>query len=66
MTSIDVSIPLCDLTRLQGVLDKLKAPWNLETIEGGNHSFRLPKYAGRPPRTGVRPDLKRDDFVASN
>jgi len=36
---------LCDLAQLEGVLGKLEAPWNLETIEGGDHSFRLPKSA---------------------
>jgi predicted alpha/beta-hydrolase family hydrolase len=35
--------PLCDLTLLRDVLDRLKAPSDLETIEGGDHSFRLPK-----------------------
>ena len=36
---------LCDLTQLERVLGRLEAPWHLETIEGGNHSFRLPKSA---------------------
>jgi predicted alpha/beta-hydrolase family hydrolase len=36
---------LCELALLDGVLGKLKAPWDLETIEGGDHSFRLPKSA---------------------
>jgi hypothetical protein len=36
---------LCDLTQLKGVLSRLDAPWRLETIEGGDHSFRLPKSA---------------------
>ena len=34
---------LCDLGRLNTVLDQLKAPWDLEVIEGGDHSFRVPK-----------------------
>ena len=38
--------PLCDPTRLRGVLGRLKASGDLETVEGGNHSFRLPKSAG--------------------
>jgi len=36
---------LCDLTQLKRVLGRLEAPWDLETIEGGDHSFRLPKSA---------------------
>ena len=34
---------LCDLDRLHMVLDRLSAPWQLEVIEGGDHSFRVPK-----------------------
>jgi predicted alpha/beta-hydrolase family hydrolase len=34
---------LCDLDRLKTVLDRLSAPWQLEVIEGGDHSFRVPK-----------------------
>ena len=34
---------LCDLTELKHVLCKLEASWDLEVIEGGNHSFDLPK-----------------------
>jgi predicted alpha/beta-hydrolase family hydrolase len=34
---------LCDLDRLHTVLDRLTAPWDLEVIEGGDHSFRVPK-----------------------
>ena len=37
---------LCDLGPLQSVLERLTAPWQLETIEGGDHSFRLPKSVG--------------------
>ena len=34
---------LCDLNILKTVLDRLKAPWDLEVIESGDHSFRVPK-----------------------
>lgn len=34
---------LCDLSLLDGVLNRLKAPWDLMIIEGGDHSFHLPK-----------------------
>lgn len=37
---------LCDLELLKNVLNKLKAPWNLEVIDGGDHSFKTPKSYG--------------------
>ena len=39
---------LCDLTILQSVLDKLSARWELEIIEGGDHSFHVSKSMGIP------------------
>lgn len=38
---------LCDLAALSRVLERLSAPWELEIIEGGDHSLLLPKSAGR-------------------
>ena len=38
--------PLCDLSRLETVLKKLRAAWELYTIEGGDHSFHVPKSIG--------------------
>ena len=38
---------LCDLTALNRVLERLSASWELQVIEGGDHSFRLPKSADR-------------------
>jgi len=37
---------LCNLEILQTVLKKLSAPWKLDIIEGGDHSFHLPKSMG--------------------
>ena len=34
---------LCNLEILQTVLKKLSAPWELDIIQGGDHSFHLPK-----------------------
>ncbi len=34
---------LCDLNILKAVLDRLPAPRELEVIEGGDHSFRVPR-----------------------
>ena len=34
---------LCDLDRLKGVLGRLRADWDLMVIEGGDHSFHVPK-----------------------
>lgn len=39
--------PLCSLPLLKGVLERLKAPWQLLTIEGGDHSFHVPKSLRR-------------------
>lgn len=37
---------LCDLELLKPVLSQLKTPWDLEIVEGGDHSFNLPKSLG--------------------
>jgi predicted alpha/beta-hydrolase family hydrolase len=34
---------LCDLELLKNVLKRLKASWELEIIDGGDHSFKLPR-----------------------
>ena len=40
---------LCDLQLLKQVLSRVIAPWQLEIIEGGDHSFHVPKsYAIDP------------------
>jgi uncharacterized protein len=38
--------PLCDVDALHGVLKKIEAPYDLFTIEGGDHSFHVPKSSG--------------------
>jgi hypothetical protein len=38
--------PLCDMAVLGGVLSRLKAPNDLFVIEGGDHSFHVPKSVG--------------------
>jgi uncharacterized protein len=35
--------PLCNLDTLNTVLKKIEAPWDLNIIEGGDHSFHVPK-----------------------
>jgi uncharacterized protein len=37
---------LCDMNLLRGVLARLQAPWDLYTIDGGDHSFHVPRAAG--------------------
>ena len=39
--------PLCDLEKLNRVLNNLACPHELEIIEGGNHSFTLPRSSSR-------------------
>jgi predicted alpha/beta-hydrolase family hydrolase len=38
---------LCDLALLKGVLQRVRAPVTLHVIEGGDHSFNIPKRMGR-------------------
>jgi predicted alpha/beta-hydrolase family hydrolase len=35
--------PLCDMEKLKNVLQQLKTPWQLFVVEGGDHSFHVPK-----------------------
>ncbi len=37
---------LCDLGKLRAVLGKLSVPWKLDVIEGGDHSFHVPRAMG--------------------
>ncbi|MBW1743353.1 MAG: dienelactone hydrolase family protein [Deltaproteobacteria bacterium] len=37
--------PLCDLAQLRSVTTRLEVPSDIETIEGGEHSFRMRKSA---------------------
>lgn len=41
---------LCDLGLLKAVVGRLKGPTALEVVEGGDHSFALPKSAGLSER----------------
>ena len=34
---------LCNLEKLQNVLNKLSAPWKRDIVEDGDHSFHIPK-----------------------
>lgn len=45
---------LCDLAALQSVLTALPAHSPLITIEGGDHSFKVPKGVGTPPEAIYR------------
>ena len=35
--------PLCDREKLNTVLSNLNAPWESHTVQGGDHSFNVPK-----------------------
>ena len=39
--------PLCNMDKLNTVLDNLPSSYDVEVIEGGNHSFNLPKAYSR-------------------
>jgi len=38
--------PLCDLEKLRSVLNRIASPWSLHVVEGGDHSFHVPKSQG--------------------
>lgn len=38
--------PLCNIEKLRDVLGKIRTPWILEVIEGGEHSFKVLKSLG--------------------
>ncbi len=38
--------PFCDTTILKDVLSRIDAPWTLEVIEEGDHSFKVPAHSG--------------------
>ena len=50
--------PFCNRAKLDGMLDRLTTPYDLEVIEGGNHSFGL-------PRTDARTDSDIHDRIAA-
>ncbi|WP_319408911.1 alpha/beta family hydrolase [uncultured Desulfosarcina sp.] len=39
--------PLCNMDKLKTVMDNLPCPHDLEIIDGGNHSFKLPQSSSR-------------------
>lgn len=39
--------PLCDLTLLKDALQSLQRPPHVHVIDGGDHSFKVPKRSGR-------------------
>jgi len=39
--------PLCSMPKLTGVFERLKAPRDLFTVEGGDHSFHVPRALHR-------------------
>lgn len=41
--------PLCDLTSLLRVLNRIRAPWELEVVDGGDHSFKMPASGNTSP-----------------
>jgi predicted alpha/beta-hydrolase family hydrolase len=57
---------LCDLELLRGVLERIDTPWELEVIDGGNHSFELPKSArGDPAELNARIRQRTSGWLSS-
>ena len=52
---------LCDTDLLKNVLSRLGAPWELETISGGDHSFELPKSSGVAAEDVYEKIMKKTD-----
>jgi hypothetical protein len=52
---------LCDIDLLKNVLSRLSAPWELETIAGGDHSFDLPKSSGVAAEDVYEKIMKKTD-----
>jgi len=40
--------PLCNMEKLKEVLHRLPGPYDLEIVNGGDHSFKLPKSSSEP------------------
>lgn len=38
--------PFCDYSLFIDILNQIKAPWTLKTVDGGDHSFHVPKARG--------------------
>jgi predicted alpha/beta-hydrolase family hydrolase len=46
--------PLCNMEKLREVLHRLPGQFDLEIVEGGDHSFRLPKSSSRSAESVYR------------
>ena len=55
--------PFCDLKLLEVVLKKVKTPWGLEVIKGGDHSFELPKSKGLTIQAVYRKILDKTEEI---
>ena len=57
---------LCDMEKLKAVLKSLNAPWELFTVEGGDHSFHVPKSTAMTEEEVYRRIIKKtvDWFTA--
>ena len=57
---------LCDMEKLKAVLKSLNAPWELFTVDGGDHSFHVPKSTAMTEEEVYRRIIKKtvDWFTA--
>lgn len=51
--------PLCNLEKLREVLQRLHGLYDLEIVNGGNHSFKLPKSSSKPAELVYRQIVKK-------
>ncbi len=50
---------MCDMEKLEGVLDGMKTKWRLAVVDGGDHSFKVPKARGHSQREVFKDILQR-------
>lgn len=50
---------LCNMEKLRGVRERLPGLHDLEVVDGGNHSFKLPKASSRTPEQVYQQIVKK-------
>ena len=51
--------PLCNIEKLREVLQRLPGLYDLEIVDGGDHSFKLPKSSSRPAEKVYQQIIKK-------
>ena len=51
--------PLCNIEKLREVLQRLPGLYDLEIVDGGDHSFKLPKSSSKPAESVYKQIIKK-------